>query len=92
MRCDGTGRKIGDIELDEKGERLYSSPKYVTENKMNGDIVVSDVKKRALVVVDRSGRHRFDYKGHPMHRFSLRSTWCLYLLTRTHTGDVSGCY
>ena len=48
-RCDGTGRKIGDIELDEKGERLYRSPKYITENKMNGDIVVSDVKKRALV-------------------------------------------
>ena len=31
---------------------------------MNGDIVVSDEEKNALVVVDKSGRHRFDYKGH----------------------------
>ena len=64
MRCDGTGRKIGDIELDEEGQRLYGFPLYITENKMNGDIVVSDDIKKALVVVDRSGRHRFDYKGH----------------------------
>nr|XP_022308598.1 uncharacterized protein LOC111114544 [Crassostrea virginica] len=65
MRCNGTGRKIGDIELDEEGQRLYESPGYITENKMNGDIVVSDDKKNALVVVDKSGRHRFDYNGQP---------------------------
>ena len=64
MRCDGTGRKIGDIELDEEGQRLYACPLYITENKMNGDIVVSDYEKKALVVVDRSGQHRFNYKGH----------------------------
>ncbi|XP_078320939.1 uncharacterized protein LOC144621485 [Crassostrea virginica] len=64
MRCDGTGRKIGDIELDEEGERLYKGPHYITENRINGDIVVSDRWKEALVVVDRSGRHRFDYTGH----------------------------
>ncbi|XP_078321807.1 uncharacterized protein LOC144621812 [Crassostrea virginica] len=64
MRCDGTGRKIGDIELDEEGQRLYGFALYITENKMNGDIVVCDDWKEALVVVDRSGRHRFDYKGH----------------------------
>ncbi|XP_078320386.1 uncharacterized protein LOC111116379 [Crassostrea virginica] len=64
MRCDGTGRKIGDIELDEEGQRLYKCPHYITENKINGDIVVSDYVKGALVVVDRSGRHRFDYTGH----------------------------
>ncbi|XP_078321818.1 uncharacterized protein LOC144621815 [Crassostrea virginica] len=64
MRCDVTGRKIGDIELGEKGQRLYKEPLYITENKMNGDIVVSDDRKCALVVVDKSGRHRFDYTGH----------------------------
>ena len=63
MRCNGTGRKIGDIELDEEGQRLYGYPLYITENKMNGDIVVYDDWKNALVVVDRSGRHRFNYKG-----------------------------
>ena len=65
MRWDVTGRNTGDIELDEEGQRLYERPDYITENKMNGDIVVSDYMKKALVVVDRSGRHRFDYKGQP---------------------------
>ena len=65
MRCDGTGRKIRDIELDGEGQGLYRRPRYITENKVNGDIVVSDRWKYALVVVDRSGRHRFDYKGQP---------------------------
>nr|XP_022308005.1 uncharacterized protein LOC111114007 [Crassostrea virginica] len=64
MRCEGTGRKILDIELDEEEQRLYRYPEYITENKINGDIVVSDEEKRALVVVGRSGRHRFDYRGH----------------------------
>ena len=68
MRCDGTGRKISNIELNEEEERLYKYPKYITENKMNGDIVVSDEGNRALVVVDRSGRHRFDYKCHSTYR------------------------
>ena len=82
MRCDGTGRKIGDIELDEEGQRLYGFPLYITENKMNGDIVVCDDWKEALVVVDRSGRHRFDYKGHstdkPFHPMGV----CTDLLGR----------
>ncbi|XP_078320283.1 uncharacterized protein LOC111114544 isoform X2 [Crassostrea virginica] len=58
----------GKIELDEEGkerQRLYKYPHYITENKINGDIVVSDQRKCALVVVDRSGRHRFDYTGQP---------------------------
>ena len=63
MRCDGTGRKIMDIEFDEEGQRLYEWPKYITENKINGDIVVSDEEKCALVVVDKKGRHRFNYTG-----------------------------
>ena len=64
MRCDGTGRKIWEIELDEEGKSLYRYPDYITENKMNGDVVVSDSGNAALVLVDRSGRHRFNYKGH----------------------------
>ncbi|XP_078320937.1 uncharacterized protein LOC144621483 [Crassostrea virginica] len=60
MRCDKTGKKIGDIKFDEEGQGLYEYPHYITENRINGDIVVSDYGKEALVVVDRSGRHRFD--------------------------------
>ncbi|XP_078321803.1 uncharacterized protein LOC111114804 isoform X6 [Crassostrea virginica] len=95
MRCDGTGRKIRDIELDGEGQGLYGYPQYITENKMNGDIVVSDYRKNALVVVDRSGRHRFDYKGHSTDKsFSPRGV-CTDVLGRilvSHTGydDDSG--
>nr|XP_022308521.1 uncharacterized protein LOC111114492 isoform X2 [Crassostrea virginica] len=93
MRCDGTGRKIKDIELDEEGQRLYECPDYITQNKLNGDIVVSDVWKRALVVVDRSGRHRFDYTGHSTDKFFCPYGVCTDLLGRilvihTHTEDT----
>ena len=92
MRCDGTGRKIGDIELDKEGQRLYKYPNYITENKMNGDIVVSDIGKRALVVVDRSGRHRFDYTGHSTDKSFYPSGVCTDVLGRilvihTYTED-----
>nr|XP_022308990.1 uncharacterized protein LOC111114802 isoform X3 [Crassostrea virginica] len=95
MRCDGTGRKIRDIELDEEGQRLYGYPRYITENKMNGDIVVSDSLKNALVVVDRSGRHRFDYKGHSTDKSFRPHGVCTDILGRIlviHTGydDDSG--
>nr|XP_022307129.1 uncharacterized protein LOC111113291 isoform X2 [Crassostrea virginica] len=95
MRCDGTGRKIGDIELGEEGQRLYEYPRYLTENKMNGDIVVSDYMKDALVVVDRSGRHRFDYKGHSTDKSFRPRGVCTDVLGRilvihTVTDDDSG--
>nr|XP_022303603.1 uncharacterized protein LOC111111113 [Crassostrea virginica] len=89
MRCDGTGRKIGDIEFDEEGERLYKEPHYITENRINGDIVVSDDWKNALVVVDKSGRHRFDYKGHSTDQSFCPLSVCTDLLGHilvVHTG------
>ncbi|XP_078321805.1 uncharacterized protein LOC111114804 isoform X7 [Crassostrea virginica] len=82
MRCDGTGRKIGDIELDGEGQGLYRHPHYITENKMNGDIVVCDEEKDALVVVDRSGRHRFNYKGHSTDKSFIPHDVCTDLLGR----------
>jgi sugar lactone lactonase YvrE len=58
-------------------ENLYELPWYITENK-NGDIWTSDRYKDAVVVVDKSGRHRFDYKGRQsgrtgLHRFDRKS-------------------
>ena len=82
MRCDKTGKKIGDIEFDEKGRRLYRYPKHITENRINGDIVVSDGYKGAIVVVDRSGRHRFDYTGHSTDKSFCPHSVCTDLLGR----------
>ena len=89
MRCDKTGKKIGDIEFDEEGEKLYVSPQYIMENRINGDIVVSDRWKEALVVVDRSGRHRFDYIGHSTYQSFYPMGVCTDLLGRilvSHSG------
>ena len=65
IRCDSTGKKIQEIEFkyQDQTERLYGDPRYITENRINGDILVSDFRKHALVVVDKAGRHRFDYRG-----------------------------
>jgi sugar lactone lactonase YvrE len=61
-RYDRRGRELQVIEEDDKGQRLYILPRYITENS-NGDIWTSDYDKGAVVVVDKSGRHRFDYTG-----------------------------
>ncbi|XP_078321742.1 uncharacterized protein LOC144621788 [Crassostrea virginica] len=82
LRCDSTGKTIGNIKFDEEGEILYREPQYIMENRINGDIVVSDEWKEALVVVDRSGRHRFDYTGHSTDRSFRPSGVCTDLLGR----------
>lgn len=53
---------VQEIKVDDDGIFLFDSLFEITENK-NGDIIASDAKKKALVVVDTNGRHRFNYKG-----------------------------
>ena len=43
-------------------DKLYQHPLFITENN-NGDVVVSDSQRRAVVVTLRKGDHRFSYKG-----------------------------
>uniref|UniRef100_K1PL85 B box-type domain-containing protein n=1 Tax=Magallana gigas TaxID=29159 RepID=K1PL85_MAGGI len=61
-RYNKTGTEIQNTQRDNKGQGLYSTPHYITEN-INGDVCVSDWNKHAVVVVDKSGQHRFSYKG-----------------------------
>jgi hypothetical protein len=61
-RYNKTGHKLQVIEDGDKGRKLYGSPVYNTENR-NGDIWTSDMLKNTVVVVDKSGCHRFDFKG-----------------------------
>ena len=56
------GEEIQNIQKDNQGKELYSDPHYITEN-INGDICTSDYRKRAVVVVNKSGQYRFSYKG-----------------------------
>ncbi|XP_061182186.1 tripartite motif-containing protein 2-like [Saccostrea echinata] len=60
-RYNKTGKELQNIHRDNKGQGLYSYPFYITEN-INGDICTSEYEK-AVVVVNKSGQHRFSYKG-----------------------------
>uniref|UniRef100_A0A8W8HZP5 B box-type domain-containing protein n=1 Tax=Magallana gigas TaxID=29159 RepID=A0A8W8HZP5_MAGGI len=61
-RYNKTGKEIQNIQRDNKGQGLYSTPIYITEN-INGDICTSDSHKHAVVVVNKSGQYRFSYTG-----------------------------
>ncbi|XP_052718570.1 uncharacterized protein LOC128190531 [Crassostrea angulata] len=61
-RYNKRGKEIQNIQRDNKGQDLYDYPYYITEN-INGDICTSDYKKKAVVVVEKSGQHRFSYTG-----------------------------
>ncbi|XP_022345839.2 uncharacterized protein LOC111138257 [Crassostrea virginica] len=61
-RYSKTGKKIQNIQRDNKGQELYSVPYYITEN-INGDICTSDYNKDTVVVVNKSGKHMFSYTG-----------------------------
>jgi streptogramin lyase len=61
-RYNKTGEEIQNIEKDHKEQQLYENPFYITEN-INGDVCVSDYNKEAVVVVNKSGQHRFSYAG-----------------------------
>ncbi|XP_062577462.1 uncharacterized protein LOC134239297 [Saccostrea cucullata] len=61
-RYNKTGKELQNIQRDNKGQELYSTlPHYITEN-INGDICTSDYYK-GVVVVNKSGQHRFSYTG-----------------------------
>ncbi|XP_062569510.1 uncharacterized protein LOC134231561 isoform X2 [Saccostrea cucullata] len=57
-----TGKHIQTIQHDNTGQGLYRNPIYITENR-NGDVIVSDGLRHAVVVTDRRGIHRFSYTG-----------------------------
>ncbi|XP_062590548.1 E3 ubiquitin-protein ligase TRIM71-like [Saccostrea cucullata] len=60
-RYNKTGKELQNIQRDNKGQELYGIPHYVIEN-INGDICTSDFFN-GVVVVNKSGQHRFSYKG-----------------------------
>nr|XP_022312757.1 protein PML-like [Crassostrea virginica] len=61
-RYSDAGKEIQNIQRDNQGKELYEYPSYITEN-INGDICTSDFNNRAVVVVNKSGKHRFSYTG-----------------------------
>ncbi|XP_056003783.1 uncharacterized protein LOC125653862 [Ostrea edulis] len=91
MRYDRTGRELQVIEKDDKGQGLYRLPIYITENK-NGDIWNSDLDKEAVVVVDKSGHHRFDYTSRQSDYTGRQSEDSSYMYRFSYTDRQSHFY
>nr|XP_022287960.1 uncharacterized protein LOC111100406 isoform X2 [Crassostrea virginica] len=65
MRYDNTGKRKQTIpHNDNTPHTLYEWPGFITENN-NGDVLVSDFDRRAVVVTSGEGVHRFSYTGPP---------------------------
>ncbi|XP_078327692.1 uncharacterized protein LOC111117735 [Crassostrea virginica] len=65
MRYDKTGKHKHSIPHDDnKPHGLYKYPLFITENN-NGDVLVSDGHRFAVVVTSGEGVHRFSYTGPP---------------------------
>ena len=62
VRYSGTGSVLQEIQFDSQCQSLYDAAWYITEN-VNGDIIVGDFKKDAIVAVDRLGIFRYSYSG-----------------------------
>ncbi|XP_011412690.3 tripartite motif-containing protein 2 [Magallana gigas] len=62
-RYNSSGKEIQNIQRDSRSQGLYISyPRYITEN-INGDICISDYDKSAVVVLYKTGQHKFSYTG-----------------------------
>ncbi|XP_078312231.1 uncharacterized protein LOC144618955 [Crassostrea virginica] len=65
MRYDNTGKHKQTIPHDDNTPHtLYETPHHITENN-NGDVLVSDWYRGAVVVTSGEGVHRFSYTGPP---------------------------
>nr|XP_022291308.1 uncharacterized protein LOC111102736 [Crassostrea virginica]XP_022291309.1 uncharacterized protein LOC111102736 [Crassostrea virginica] len=65
MRYDNTGKRKQTIpHNDNTPHTLYRIPYYITENN-NGDVLVSDLYRAAVVVTSGEGVHRFSYTRPP---------------------------
>nr|XP_019926568.2 uncharacterized protein LOC105337167 isoform X2 [Crassostrea gigas]XP_034327027.1 uncharacterized protein LOC105337167 isoform X2 [Crassostrea gigas] len=62
VRYSSTGTVLQEIQYDSQCQPLYKQVLYITEN-VNGDIIVTDLKKNVVIAVDRLGIFRYSYSG-----------------------------
>ncbi|XP_078327008.1 uncharacterized protein LOC111113340 [Crassostrea virginica] len=62
VRYSSNGTVLQEIQYDSQCQPLYQHAWYIAEN-VNGDIIVTDHKKRIVIAVDRLGIFRYNYSG-----------------------------
>lgn len=62
VRFSPNGSVLQKIQYDSQYQPLYEDATYITEN-VNGDIIVTDKKRKAVIAVDRLGIFQYIYSG-----------------------------
>ena len=62
VRYNSNGTVLQEIQYDSQCQPLYQLAWYITEN-VNGDVIVTDLKKNLVIAVDRLGVYRYSYGG-----------------------------
>ncbi|XP_052676416.1 uncharacterized protein LOC128157819 [Crassostrea angulata] len=62
VRYSSTYKVLQEIQYDSHCQPLYRDADYITEN-VNRDIIVSDMKKSAVIAVNKLGIFRYSYSG-----------------------------
>ncbi|XP_056015628.1 uncharacterized protein LOC125675254 [Ostrea edulis] len=73
VRYSSTGTVLQEIQYDSQGQPLYRDATCITEN-VNGDIIITDWKKNAVIAVDRLGIFLFSYSGRDKPFFACAVT------------------
>lgn len=68
-RYDNDGTMKQEYNKNKVKLRLYEFPTYICENR-NEDVCTSDHRKKAVVVVSKSGKHKFSYQASSQKIFS----------------------
>lgn len=55
------GQLLVQFVLDAEGNRLFEEPSYICTNLIS-DICISDTRKHAIIVLDTTGRRKFEYR------------------------------
>ncbi|XP_078327674.1 uncharacterized protein LOC144623213 [Crassostrea virginica] len=89
MRYDKTGKHKQTIpHNDNTPHHLYTLLYYITENN-NGDVLVSDFDRRAVVVTSGEGVHRFSYTGPPTGSGLVPDGICTDVMSHILVGDYN---
>lgn len=55
------GKEVNTFEYDDDGKPLYLNPRYIVQNKVTGDVCVTDDQKYTLIAVESSGKYKYSY-------------------------------
>ncbi|XP_056021507.1 uncharacterized protein LOC125651566 [Ostrea edulis] len=88
MRYSITGTVLQEIQYDSQGHTLYGKINSITEN-INGDIIVTEWNKNAVIAVNRLGIFRFSYSGRDKLFFACAVTTdpAGHVIVTDSTGD-----